>query len=147
MARSLPATVENAPIPISDLEEQFLHALADGRTPAQLAKELAPHDKAKRKRLRAKFRYMGTKANIREHAGVIANAELTLGVLPATNALVRKAAAGRVDAIKLVFEASGYYNPRTQVEHSGEVQITIKTINRPEPVEDTTIIEAEVIED
>ena len=90
---------------------------------------------------------MGTKANIREHAGVIANAELTLGVLPATNALVRKAAAGRVDAIKLVFEASGYYNPRTQVEHSGEVQITIKTINRPEPVEDTTIIEAEVIED
>lgn len=147
VARSLPAKIEKSPKPLSELEEQFLNALADGVTAAQLARKMAPDDKAKRKRLRAKFRYLAHKQSVQDAAGQIAKAEAVLGVLPATNALVRKASAGRVDAIKLLYEASGFYNPRTEVNHSGEVQITIKGLPRPTPVVDETISDAEVIED
>lgn len=74
-------------------------------------------------------------------------AELILNTGSHIKALNRTARNGRVDAIKLAFEASGFHNPRTEVNHSGEVQITIKGLPRPAPVEDDTIADATVIED
>ena len=147
MARSLPAKVENTPPEPTAWEAALVQALADGATIPQLAKRLAPHDKVKRKKLRSKMRYALTKPWVQELMGIQAKTNLVAGVGPASNALVRKAAAGRVDAMKLLFEASGFHNPRTEVNHSGEVQITIKGLPRPERVEDdATVVDAEVVD-
>lgn len=147
MARSPSREIEKAALELTPLQEAFLNALADGRSPYALAKELAHGDKKKRKRLRAKFREMAHQPHIQEAAGLMAKGEAILGVLPATNALVRKASTGRVDAIKLLYESSGYHNTRTDVNHSGDIQITLKGLPRPEPVVDVDSVEdAQVID-
>jgi hypothetical protein len=70
-----------------------------------------------------------------------------LGLGAAIKALNRKAAAGRVDGIKLVFESSGFYNPRVQHEHGGDIKITIRNAPRPERTDEEYIGDAVEIKD
>jgi hypothetical protein len=146
MARPLPAKIKESPQGPSEIEMAIVDLMADGMRHTQIAKKLAPDDKKKQKAIRAKIRRMAQGEAFQLDVARQARALKVLGLLPSTEALVRKAAAGRVDAIKLLFESSGYYSPKSEVNHSGEVQITIKGLPRPERVEDETIADAEVID-
>jgi hypothetical protein len=70
-------------------------------------------------------------------------AETALALPGVTRALVRRAQRGRVDAIKLLFELTGFYNPRSIVDHnhSGEININLTMGGRPEPVVDAEVVE------
>lgn len=147
MARPLPAKVENTPPELSRQEELILDALASGLTPAQIARKIAPNDPKKRKAWRQRLRRLVQQPVFQQALAADVKAELILATGSSVKALNRKARAGRVDAIKLAFEASGFHNPRTEVNHSGEVQITIKGLPRPERVEDEpTVVDAEVVD-
>lgn len=147
MARSLPAKVETTPQTLSRQEELILDALASGLTPAQIARKIAPDSAKKRKYWRQKLRRLVQQPLFQQALAADIKAELILGTGSSVKALNRKARAGRVDAIKLAFEASGFHNPRTEVNHSGEVQITIKGLPRPDRVEDEpTVVDAEVVD-
>lgn len=50
----------------------------------------------------------------------------SLAAMPAAmNAAGKRAARGRMDAVKFLGEASGIHNPRVKHEHSGEVKIKL----------------------
>jgi hypothetical protein len=84
---------------------------------------------------------------IAQGVGNYARAEMLMSLGEVSVALGRKARAGRVDAIKLLFEASGLHNPRVQHEHSGEVTIKVE-MPRPKFVEnDEGVTDATVVED
>lgn len=75
--------------------------------------------------------------------------ELLSGLEGAAEALVRRAHRGRPDAIKLLFEATGFHNPRIKHEHSGDIKLTLdlprpgvaSPPGLPEPVVDADVVE------
>lgn len=71
---------------------------------------------------------------------------MAAGLIPITDALIRRAAKGRPDAIKLAYEASGFHNPRVKHDHSGEINIKLD-MPRPKQVESGEVVDAEVVED
>jgi len=81
--------------------------------------------------------------------GTAAHGMLKEGLLPAVAGLNRRAARGRVDAVKLLFESSKFHSPKMQHEHSGEVHIKLD-LPRPTPVlnegEGEEIVDAEVVD-
>jgi hypothetical protein len=148
MAGLLPAKVENTKPELTSIQEEVTELLADGWTPAKIARKLAPDDEKKRKRLRHRIRRMMYAPAVQERVAANAKAESVAYLGASVQALGRKAAAGRVDAMKLLFESTGYHNTKTQHEHTGEIQINIKGLPRPPRVEDETVIsDAEVIEE
>lgn len=143
----LPALKSESSTPVPS-EEQLTVAmyLSMGWPVARIAKTIAPNNKARQKYWRSKIRRWAYDPTFEFAAARAARAEKVLGLGGASHALVRKARAGRVDAIKLLFESTGYFSPRTEHEHTGDIQITIKTIDRPKPVEDVTITDAQVVD-
>lgn len=148
-------------------QDDFLWALAEGIPHTKLAVKLATKEARKagrtddekyiKKRAKhwRKYAYRLLKqVHIQEEIAARLKLMTMLGVGPAIKAVNRKAAAGRVDAIKLVFESSGFHNPRIQHEHGGQVEITIRNAPRPERVEEEYIgnrdldkvIDAQVVE-
>lgn len=146
MARSLPAKVENTPQAFSEVEDILLWALAEGTTPARISKRLAHGDHKKATALRRRIYRLMERTDFEQEFARRTMLIARMGLGAAVKAHMRKAAAGRVDAIKLLYEATGFYNPRTEVNHSGEVQITIKGLPRPEPVVDE-VVDATVVDD
>lgn len=149
---SLPsAPIKSAEVPVLlEWEDKVLDLLVDGMTRAQIAKKIAPNNSKKRKLIRRRILNALMKPAVAEEYGSRLRASMLGDLGSASLALGRKARAGRVDAVKLLFESTGFYNPRlSQVEHSGEVQITIKGLPRPTPVEDKylDVPDADVIED
>lgn len=128
--------------------------LATGVDYLTLAKRLGGKDEAARKRWRMRIK----RAMKNPHSQMIlsdaAQAEMWLNLLPITDAVIQRARRGRPDAIRMVWQATGFYNEKVQHEHSGDVAITLK-IARPEPVVDHTkrmdleegIVDADVVED
>jgi hypothetical protein len=78
--------------------------------------------------------------------GMAAKGAIMADLYPAAKALGRRASRGNVPAIKLLMEASRFHNPRQEVEHSGEIQITIKNAPRPVRTEDENVVDADVVE-
>lgn len=70
---------------------------------------------------------------------------MLVGLGPAVDGLNRRAGKGNVQAIKLLFEASGLHNPKVQHEHSGEVTVKLD-IPRPQFVDATSVPDAQVVE-
>lgn len=143
---NLPATRPESTTPAAS--EELLDRLGDlihsGVKPNEIARRLAPEDPAKRKYWRTKIRrLLQTDARLAARLADNARIETMVGLGPATVALTRKAKAGRVDAIKLLFEASGFHNPRVSHEHSGEVTINVKM---PRPDFAATHTEDEIVE-
>jgi hypothetical protein len=107
--------------------------LEKGYTPPQIAKAMAK-------------RGMGTEKTIRRQAQKLAGQEkgflfgqlsevrgMGLTAAPdAMNGLIRRARAGRPDAVKLLFEVTGIHNPKMQHEHSGDISIRLE-LPRPTP--------------
>lgn len=77
-----------------------------------------------------------------------AKGEMMMGLIPATEALTRRAAKGRPDAIKLLYEASGFHNPRVKHEHSGDIKITLESVPRPTfQSDDDDVVDADVVDE
>lgn len=80
--------------------------------------------------------------------GHMSMAQLRSGIPQAVEALNRRAAKGNVPAIKLAMEASGFHNPRTVTEHTGEISISLRGIERaPMIVDEDSVVDAEVVDE
>lgn len=130
--------------------------LADGMPYTKIALKMAKGDEKKAKMWRQKIRrWAASDEHIQQYIGDCTKGSIVLGLPGASNALVKRAHRGRVDAIKLMFEASGFHNPRVQHEHSGDIKVSID-LPRPAPVEDgpgnssvdgPEVVDAEVVEE
>lgn len=81
---------------------------------------------------------------IAQGVAAAAKVDLLVGLKPVVRAMVRRGARGRMDAARIILEASGFHNPRVKHEHSGEV--TIK-LDMPRPkFEQDEIVDADVVE-
>ena len=76
--------------------------------------------------------------------GAHAKVEMLLALVPATRALGQRAARGRPDAAKLLFEATGFHNPRVKHDHSGEIKIKLEI---PRPAFESDVVDADVVDD
>lgn len=133
--------------------------LYKGYSPVEAAKKVVPKPGRKQRvALAQAYRILATdqalqQAIAEEGKGVL------IGAVPNTSrAVTKRASRGRVDAAKLVFEASGFHNPRVQHEHSGDIKVTID-IPRPERVDERPgnssaegpaeeiVVDADVVED
>lgn len=123
------------------------NALIAGKTPPQIATRLAKkRGLNKRERMLLLYQihnWINRDQVINHLLAEAAQANMKVGLPKMTEALARRGKRGRVDAIKLAMEATGFHNPRIQHEHSGEVKITLN-VPRPSPVEDVT--DADVVE-
>jgi hypothetical protein len=129
---------------LSAAQVKVLEAMADGKSVRTIAERIGGQDMAKRKAWRNRIRYwMRDDPSFRAALGLAAQAQHLDDLMPATIALGRRAARGRTDAIRLLYEASGYHNPKVQHnhEHSGTIDINLKMGGRPEPVVDAEVVE------
>lgn len=119
----------------------------DGMSSSEIALQMAPNDEVKRKRIRGLVRRMvALDEELQERFHIQAHGTLQEGIIPATEALARRAARGRPDAIKLLYEASGFHNPKIQHEHSGEVKVSLSMMPRPEHVQNPAALEEPVVD-
>lgn len=154
----LPATQNKTSTSLTPVQAKIAESLGDGVNYRKIAKVLAKGDPKKAKMWRSRIRYWAS--NVPAFQLAVADAakgELIMGVPQSSRALIKRASRGRVDAIKLAYEASGFYNPRIQHEHSGDIKVTID-IPRPERVDERPgnssaagpgpeVVDAEVVED
>lgn len=130
--------------------QQFRFALLMGETdlpPNELAMKLADGDRKRAAMWRKRYQRWKHDPEFAQLVAAQVNGNLVLALPRTANALIRRATKGNVPAIKLLMEASGFYSPRTQVDHTGEIAITIKGTARPPAVEDESIVDATVVED
>jgi hypothetical protein len=126
--------------------EGVLRQIALGKRPDRIAREIHPRDPRKRRRLRDRIWYLlESDANFHSRVAGRAHAELVLALMPTTVALAGRASRGRVDAAKLIYEASGFHNSRVRHEHSGEISIKLD-MPRPKYVE-PEVVDADVVDD
>lgn len=138
--------------------EKIRRYLHKGYTPQEAAKKTVPKPGRKQRlALRQAYRILATDQTLQQAIAEEAKGILVRGVPVASTAVTKRASRGRVDAAKLVFEASGFYNPRIQHEHSGDIKVTID-IPRPERVDERPgnssaagpgpeVVDADVVED
>lgn len=141
MARShLPADKSStdvaAPYQPSKFEQWIVLRLVAGSNPTAMAKLL--HKKYP-KRPVSTWRYrimreVGRSPWIQSELAAVGRSELLMAVPSAASGVGRRARRGRTDAAKLVFEATGFHNPRVSHDHTGEIKITLD-VPRPKRVE------------
>lgn len=118
----------------------IVEAYARGMTPPQIAKQVYPNDRKKRLALRQRlWRQLSRDVRMQQYIAERAQAIMLVNLIPVTEGVVGRAKRGRPDAAKLIFEASGFHNPRIKHEHSGDIKITLD-VPRPKAV-DTTATE------
>jgi hypothetical protein len=121
--------------------------VAKGHPISEIVEKLAGGDEKKSLRLHFQIHQMLADDEAMMLAlGMGAKGALAEDLYPAAKALGRRASKGNVPAIKLLMEATRFHSPRSEVEHSGEVQITIKNAPRPVRTEDEDIVDADVVE-
>lgn len=132
------------------LRQRVADLIVEGKTISEIATALSRGDKHKAYNWRQKLRRWA--ATDKVFVGLLheaANANLQVGLAPASAGLTRRAARGRVGEVKLLMEAAGFHNSKQTHEHTGEVKISI-TMPRPTPVanlEEGGIVDADVVED
>jgi hypothetical protein len=148
----LPIATPQSSLPLTETEEALAECFAQGMKPPKIARLLAPDDPKKRKALRKRLWKM-VRSDPRIHNAIAerAHGEMAIGLGPAAQALARRAAKGRPDAIKLLFEATGFYNPKVSHEHSGDIKVTLD-MPRPERVpneadQEPEVVDAEVVDE
>ena len=134
-----PATTTNAASEeLTKGQLAVLDALERGETIPQIAKRLAKGDKAKAKKLRARLWKLITHDPDFQGAIITRSRAHLVAGLPATSkSLAGRSGRGRIDAAKLVMEATGFHNSRVKHEHSGDVTIHLD-IPRPKFVDATS---------
>lgn len=131
---NLPATTtQNSAL---EVDSRYQDAVADqitaGLRPDAIAAKIYPNDARKRRSLRRRIWHMVRHdEEFARRVALRARGELLIGLGPAVAGLSRSGARGRVDAAKLLLEASGFHNPRVKHDHSGSIEIKL-TMPRPE---------------
>lgn len=147
-------TQSSVPEELTDEELAFAECFARGMEPPKIARILCPgtgaKEKKERKALRKRLWKMVRQDPRIQHAiGERIQGHMLIGLGPAAEALMRRAAKGRPDAIKLLFEATGFHNPRVKHEHTGDIKVTLdmpRPARLPSSGEDE-IVDAEVVDD
>jgi hypothetical protein len=154
----LPATQnQSSPGPNTNLKRQkkIRKLLEQGYTHTEIARKLAPDDKLKQRLIRKSvLRLVASDQQIQQDIAAEVKGDQILALPVATSALIKRAARGRVDAIKLLYEASGFHNPRVQHEHSGDIKISLdiprpaaREIGPGKEEDGQPIVDAEVVEE
>jgi hypothetical protein len=135
------------PVPFTDnTREAIAEALSRGLTPPEIALKLEPNDPKARKYLRRRIWRMGaTDERLAEALVTRARVKMLFALGVATDGLTRRAKNGNIQAVKLLYEASGLHNPKVQHQHSGEITITLD-MPRPSFGSEGEITDAEVVE-
>ncbi len=129
------ANLPTKPAQSSELvpRQRFMEAIAArvgaGQRPDRIARDVYPENAQKRRQLRDRIWYL-VRRDEDFHRIVVerARAEMILALEPQTRRLARLR---RPDAIKLLFEASGFHNPRVKHDHSGSIEVKL-TMPRPQ---------------
>jgi hypothetical protein len=116
--------------------------------PGEIARRLAPDDKREQKKIRAQVRRLAAMDPVfQARMGELAQGHLIMSLGTATRGLERAASRGRTEAIKLLFEATGFHVTKQKHEHTGEIKVKLD-IPRPPVLDDEgrpeKIIDAEV---
>ena len=118
-----------------------------GYDTSEIVDKLAGDDAQKRNRVSAQIAIMIQRdPATQEILGQISKGLLIMDLGAASRALGRRAAKGNIPAIKLLFESSGFWSPRSVQEHTGEIAITLKGVTRPAVTEDE-VVDATVVEE
>ena len=139
VARLPPATPE-----LSKAQELVLERLSYGEHPYDVAAKLGKGDSRKTIQWRRKIkRWLRDDVAFQQALGLEVKMANYMDLLPSAIAHGKRAKRGRIDAIKLLYEVTGYHNPRSTVahEHSGEINIRLHTGGRPEPIVDADVVE------
>lgn len=126
--------------------ETLMMYLTEGRHPKDIARARYPlrNQRGHRRRLYVAMRdIIITDPRILDSVVADAKLELMLALPQAARALGQKAGRGYENAIKLLFEASGFHNPRIRHEHSGDIKITLDI---PRPTFEGSVTDADVVE-
>jgi hypothetical protein len=151
---NLPATVPAGSPPqrtLNPVQEQIARAIFDGMKPGDIARKLAPDDRRERTKIRAQVRRLAASDPVfQARIGEMAQGHLIMSLGTAVRGLERAAGRGRSDAIKLLFEATGFHQSKQQHEHSGEIKVKLD-IPRPPVLDDEgrpeKVVDADVVED
>jgi hypothetical protein len=129
--------------------ERVAWALASGFPKKKVVEALSKGDPAKAKHWRKKLQRWSVDARFQVMVQQAVHGELIMATGQITQALIRRAQRGRVDAIKLCFEMSGMWTPSSKVDHkhSGEIKVTLTSVPRPPRQEEEPVVDAEVVED
>jgi hypothetical protein len=131
------------------LAEAITTAFERGETVPQIAKRIHPTDGKARRALNQKlWRMVREDELLKLTIMQRAQGMMLAGLLPTISALNGRGARGRTDAAKLLFEASGFHNPRVQHEHSGEIKVKLE-MPRPtfeQDADGAIVADAEVVE-
>jgi hypothetical protein len=120
--------------------------MADGMTIGQIARKMYPDEPRLAANLRQRIRRMAyDDPQFAMEVGRRAKGQLLMDLIPTSKAVGKRAGRGRIDAAKLLFETTGFHNPRVKHEHSGDIKLTLN-IPRPKFDEDEAV-EGEVVED
>lgn len=124
--------------------------MAAGIHPREMARRVYPNrdDRGKRINLYRKLKRIALNQPI-VAKGISDEAKLSMMValVPAAEALGARAARGRPDATKILFEASGFHNPRVQHEHSGEIKVKLEMPRPKFDSEGGHITDADVVDE
>lgn len=141
----LPAVISKT-APSDALVETLMGYLSEGKHPRDIARNRYPRreDRGRRRKLYVAMRDICiTDPRIMESVVADAKLEIMLALPKASRALGDKAGRGYEQAIKLLFEASGFHNPRIRHEHSGDIKITLDI---PRPTFEGSVTDAQVVE-
>jgi hypothetical protein len=134
-----------------EFRQLILPHILDGLLPPAIGKKLygdGEESKEERRSLVARiWQFLATDKKLGDAIHAHAKGVLTAGLVSASHGLVNRAASGRPDGIKLLYEATGFHNPKVQHEHSGDIKVTL---NIPRPGEDADTqepIDAHVVDD
>lgn len=128
-------------------QELVVDELFEGEDYRSLATRLAKGDQKMAKRWRTRIRrWARWDPHFNDLIGLATRGELILGLPGMATALNRRGHKGNVPAQKLAMEATGFYSPRIDHKHSGDIAITIHHAGRPPVVDDTVVADAEEIE-
>lgn len=144
----------SAPDGLDRFRELTVAGLRAGHGVGGTARKLARGDKDRARRFRARIRRMlASDPGLQLMIHQAAQARMLEDALPVVDAVGQRAKRGRMDAAKVILEATGIHNPRVQHEHSGDIKISLD-LPRPPAVADhgsaelmEEITDAEVVEE
>lgn len=122
--------------------ERYLSLLRKGMSPEQIACKLDASKGRRYRKVKGEvLRTVASDLEFQTEMAEQAQGMMIMGVPPVAEAVVRRGKRGRVDAAKLIFEASGFHNPKVKHEHSGDISINLN-MPRPAAVENETVEQA-----
>lgn len=138
-------------------EREVLGYLRKGYTGTQIARKIAGSDSRKYRGIRRRIqRTIAKSPEFRSEAEQAQQGMIYEHLHAMTQAQIKRAMRGRTDAFKLLMEMSGVHSPKTEQHHSGEIDLRVVQVPRPDPVDNTPnarpqidepIVDAEVVED